>query len=145
MIQKGELGQILSVEAQMSRWDQPGLRQWLGNFKGGMMFYLGCHLIDLVVQIQGFPKNIIPLNTRTGIDGVDTEDLGMAVLQYENGVSLVRMGGVEIGGFDRRQLVICGSKSTLEIRPLEAPAKNRQYSCLPKDRWDSLSVAAPAA
>ena len=30
------------------------------------------------------------------------------------------MGGVEIGGFERRQLVICGSKSTIELRPLEA-------------------------
>ena len=30
------------------------------------------------------------------------------------------MGGTEIGGSARRQLVICGSKGTLEIRPLEA-------------------------
>ena len=121
-----EFGSVYSVEAHMSRLDDKACRQWFESFKGGMMFYLGCHLIDIVVQIQGFPKNIIPLNTRTGIDGVDTEDLGMAVLQYENGVSLVRMGGAEIGGFDRRQLVICGSKSTLEIRPLEV--------CVPKSK-----------
>ncbi|MBQ8882006.1 MAG: Gfo/Idh/MocA family oxidoreductase, partial [Clostridia bacterium] len=114
-----EFGTVYSVEAHMSRFDDMACRQWFDSFKGGMMFYLGCHLIDLVVQIQGFPKNIIPLNTRTGINGVNTEDLGFAVLQYENGVSVVRMGGAEVGGFDRRQLVICGSKSTLEIRPLE--------------------------
>lgn len=114
-----EFGSVYSVEAHMSRFDDKACRQWFESFKGGMMFYLGCHLIDLVVQIQGLPKNIIPLNTRTGIDGVDTEDLGFAVLQYENGVSLVRMGGAEIGGFERRQLVICGSKGTLEIKPLE--------------------------
>ena len=84
------------------------------------MFYLGCHLIDLVVQIQGVPKNIIPLNTVTGIDEVNAEDFGFAVLQYDNAISVVRVGGTEVGGFDRRQLVICGSKGTLEIRPLEA-------------------------
>ena len=121
-----EFGSVYSVEAHMSRFDDKACRQWFESFKGGMMFYLGCHLIDLVIQIQGFPKNIIPLNTRTGIDGVDTEDLGFAVLQYENGVSVVRMGGAEIGGFDRRQLVICGSKGTLEIKPLEA--------CIPESK-----------
>jgi predicted dehydrogenase len=114
-----EFGHIYAVEALMGRLDDCTERAWLKTFQGGMMFYLGCHLIDLVVQIQGLPKNIIPLNTRTGIDGVDTEDLGFAVLQYENGVSVVRMGGAEIGGFERRQLVICGSKGTLEIKPLE--------------------------
>ena len=61
----------------------------------------------------------IPLNTKTGIDGVNTEDLGFAILQYENGISVIRMGGAEVGGFERRQLVICGSKGTLEIKPLE--------------------------
>ena len=115
----GEFGSIYSVEAHMSRFDDKAAREWFGSFKGGMMFYLGCHLIDLVLQIQGMPKNIIPLNTATGIDGVYTEDLGFAVLQYDNAISVVRMGGTEIGGSGRRQLVICGSKGTLEIRPLE--------------------------
>ena len=138
----GELGEIYSVEAHMSRLDDKTTREWFESFKGGMMFYLGCHLIDLVVQTQGFPKNVIPLNTRTGIDGVNTEDLGFAVLQYENGISVVRMGGAEIGGFERRQLVICGSKSTLEIRPLEAtiPASvyGKEYMMLTKQRECAL-------
>ena len=121
--QEGEFGSIYSVEAHMSRLDGKAGREWFGTFKGGMMFYLGCHLIDLVLQIQGMPEKIIPLNTATGIDGVNTEDLGFAVLKYPNAVSVVRMGGTEIGGPDRRQLVICGSKGTVEIRPLEGSAK----------------------
>ena len=133
---------MYSVEAHMSRLDAKETREWFGSFRGGMMFYLGCHLIDLVVQIQGFPKNIIPLNTRTGIDGVNTEDLGFAVLQYENGISVVRMGGTEIGGFERRQLVICGSKSTLEIRPLEETIPEsecgREYMMIAKQRECTL-------
>ncbi len=93
------------------------------------MFYLGCHLVDLVLQIQGVPEQVIPLNTATGLDGVETEDLGFAVLRYPNGISMVRMGGTEVGGFNRRQLVICGSKRTAEIKPLEDSVKNadRQY------------------
>ena len=56
----------------------------------------------------------------TGIDGVQTEDLGFAVLQYPNAVSVVRMGGTEVGGFSRRNLVVCGSERTVEICPMEA-------------------------
>lgn len=115
----GEFGTVFSVEAHMSRLDNPACREWLRSFTGGMMFYLGCHLIDLVVQIQGFPENSIPLNASTGINGIHTEDLGVAVFQYKNGSSIVRMGSTEVGGLQRRQLVICGSEATLEIRPLE--------------------------
>lgn len=116
---EGKLGDIYSVEAHMSRLDDNECREWFGSFKGGMMFYLGCHLVDLVLQLQGLPEEVIPFNTVTGIDGINTEDLGFAVLKYPHAVSVIRMGGAEVGGFGRRQLVICGSKETLEIRPLE--------------------------
>ena len=119
-----EFGTVYSVEAHMSRLDDNEAREWFGSFKGGMMFYLGCHLVDLVMQIQGVPEQVIPLNTATGIEGINTEDLGFAVLRYKNGISVIRMGGTEIGGFNRRQLVICGSKRTSEIKPLEDGAKN---------------------
>ncbi len=115
----GELGHIYSVEAHMSRHDGRATREWFSTFKGGMMFYLGCHLVDLVMQIQGVPEQVIPYNTVTGIDGVDSEDFAFAVLKYPNATSLIRVGGTEIGGFDRRQFVICGEKGTIEIRPLE--------------------------
>jgi len=128
-VKAGEFGTVYSVEAHMSRLDNKKAREWFGSFQGGMMFYLGCHLVDLVMQIQGVPEQVIPLNTATGLDGVDTEDLGFAVLRYPNGISMVRMGGAEVGGFNRRQLVICGSKRTAEIKPLENLVKNadRQY------------------
>ena len=118
-VRAGEFGSIFSVEAHMSRCDALSTREWFGSFKGGMMFFLGCHLIDLVMQIQGAPANVIPLSASSGLDGVNTEDIGFAVLKYPNGVSVVRASGTEIGGFNRRELVICGSKGTLVVRPLE--------------------------
>lgn len=120
----GELGDIYSVEAHMSRLDDSKCREWLGSFKGGMMFYLGCHLVDLVLQLQGLPNEVVPFNTATGIDGINTEDLGFAVLKYPHAVSVIRVGGTEIGGGNRRQLVICGSRETLEIRPLECGVRS---------------------
>jgi len=122
----GELGTVYCTEAHMSRYEKKEKRAWLADFRGGMMFYLGCHLIDLVLQIQGMPERVIPCHTATGIDGVESEDMTLAVLQYPRGVSMIRVAAVEVGGFARRQLVICGSKRTLEIKPLErlAPVLN---------------------
>ena len=118
-VKSGELGDIISVEAQMNCYHPVKVRQWLKTFPGGMMFFLGCHLIDLILQMKGQPDRIIPLNKKTGTDGVDSEDFGMAVFEYKDGVSFVKTVGSEIGGYARRQLVVTGTKKTIELKPLE--------------------------
>ena len=118
-VRNGDLGDITSVEAQMNVSHAKEFRQWYENFKGGVMFFLGCHLIDLVLLINGIPNDIIPLNCSTGKLEVNTEDFGMAVFKYKNGVSLVKVNATEIDGFKRRQLVVSGTKGTVEIKPLE--------------------------
>jgi len=127
-IKRGELGRIYSVEAHMSCKHTKEVREWLENFPGGMLFFLGCHLIDIVYQIQGEPEEIIPLSCSTGIDGVGTKDLGMAVFKYPNGVSFVKTSDNELGGVLRRQIVICGEKGTIEIKPVEVAVPNGQYA-----------------
>lgn len=127
-IKNGELGEIISVEAQMSCPHTPTVRQWLQDFPGGMMFFLGCHLVDLVLQIKGSPDKIVPFNKCTGLDGVTSTDYGMAVFEYNNGVSFIKTNAFEIGGFIRRQLVVTGTKSTVEIKPFEVCLTDGQYT-----------------
>ena len=115
----GELGEIISVEAQMNCLHQPAKRDWLKKYKGGMMFFLGCHLVDLIMQLQGDPLEIVPMNMSTGLDGARGEDFGMALFRYERGWSLAKTSAVELGGFMRRQLVVSGTKATVEINPIE--------------------------
>jgi predicted dehydrogenase len=138
VVNSGEIGEIISVEAQMNCHHNAEKRQWLSSFPGGMMFFLGCHLIDLIYQIQGEPDEVIPLSTSTGIDGLDSEDLGMAVFKYKDGVSFAKACDDERGGYSRRQLVICGEKGTIEIRPLEMVYKNSgQYTVSRENYSDS--------
>jgi len=119
IVRSGKLGTIYSVEAHMDCEHKPSKRQWLGQYQGGMMFFLGCHLVDLIVQVMGIPEEVVPFNTRICTDGVDSEDMGMAVFKYKNGLAFAKTSAAEPGGFMRRQLVICGNKGTIEIRPLE--------------------------
>ena len=102
------------------------MRAWLSAFPGGMTFFLGCHLIDLVYRLQGEPREVIPLNAKTGFDGIDAYDFGMAAFRYENGVSFIKAADTEVGGFLRRQLVVTGEKGSIELCPLE------YYPSLPK-------------
>ena len=127
-IKKGELGEIYSVEAHMDCRHPINVREWLGNFPGGMLFFLGCHLIDLIYRIQGMPEEIIPLSCPTHIDGLDSKDYGMVVYKYKNGISFAKTCASEVGGFLRRQLVICGEKGTIELKPLEVLAEGGQYT-----------------
>ena len=118
-VREGKLGEIYGVEAQMNCYHPKATREWLATLPGGMMFYLGCHLVDLVLLMQGVPTRILPSNKHTLTDGVDSADHSMAVLEYPHGTSFVKTTAVEWGGFQRRQLVVSGSKGTVELKPLE--------------------------
>ena len=118
-VKAGEFGDILSVEAQMNCLSSLPYREMLNAMPGGQMFFLGCHLVDMILQIQGQPERIIPLNRKTRTDGVDAWDFGMAAFCYPTGVSFAKTCACEIGGFGRRQLVVVGTEKTVELKPLE--------------------------
>lgn len=118
-VKNGELGKIICVEAHMDCSHPANVREWLSNFKGGMMFFLGCHLVDLIYSIQGEPDEVIPLNTCSKMGIEKGEDTGFALFKYGEQYSFAKTSAIEQGGFIRRQLVVNGEKETVEIRPLE--------------------------
>lgn len=120
-INNGDLGEIYQVTAIMNTGHPPAKREWLKGFDGGIMFFLGCHMVDLVYRLQGLPDQIHPFLKSTGADGVNTTDFALSLFEYPNGISTVEATSVEVNGYGRRQLVICGTKGTYEIEPLEAP------------------------
>ncbi len=127
-IADGKLGEIISVEAQMNCIHGIRKRNWLGNFPGGMLFFLGCHMVDLVYSIMGEPEELLPLSCSSGMDGTTAEDFGIAVFKYKNGVSLAKSTAIERGGFERRQLVVVGTEGTVELKPFEWLASPEECS-----------------
>ena len=119
-VRRGELGEIVSVEANMDCHHKKEVRDWLRAFDGGVTFFLGCHLIDLVLLLQGEPRGILPLNKCSGIEGARGEDFGMAVLEYPRGYSVIKACTLEYGGYMRRRLTVTGTKGSIELAPLEA-------------------------
>ncbi len=148
-IEEGRLGEIYAVEAHMNCLHPVEKRMWLKDFPGGMLFFLGCHLIDLIYRIMGEPTEVLPLSQSTGVDGVTTDDYGMAVLKYPTGVSFAKTCDCEVGGFMRRQLVVCGSKGTVQLWPIEGYNADGMYTdvreCIGNVAWtDSGTVTRVA-
>jgi len=120
-IRRGDIGEIYSVNAEMSTFHSPTYKKWLTNFGGGIMYILGSHLVDLIVYMLGEPKRIVSFLKHTGLDGIDFEDNNLAVLEYDKALARIYVSSVEVNGWGRRQLVVAGSRGTVNICPIERP------------------------
>lgn len=118
-IKNGDLGEIYSINAEMSTFHSPAYKKWLTNFKGGILYILGSHLVDLIVYILGEPERITTFLKHTGLDGIDFEDNNLAVLEYEKALARVFVSSVEVNGWGRRSFMVSGSRGTVEIKPIE--------------------------
>lgn len=118
--QKGWLGDIFEVQAGMSH-DYGGeeYQQYLSNFKGGIMFNLGCHLIDFVVSLLGRPEDVFSsLKSAPGYaDNIKNNCL--CVLEYPHATVTLRACSKEVNGLGKRCLKVCGTKGSIELSPLE--------------------------
>jgi predicted dehydrogenase len=119
---QGWLGEIFEVHAVMSRYDgdNPDYRRWLSGFQGGVMYIFGGHLIDLVISLLGRPQKVTPYQRKTRDDNL--YDNGFAVMEYPRATASIRCTVTEIDGMKHRRLIVCGTKGSVEICPLEAPA-----------------------
>lgn len=118
-IKNGDLGEIYSINAEMSTFHGAEYKKWLSQFQGGIMYILGSHLVDLIVYILGEPQKITSFLHHTGLDDVDCADNNLAVLEYEKALARIFVSSVEVNGWGRRQLMVSGSKGTINIVPLE--------------------------
>ena len=117
-VREGWLGHIFEVHAVMSITHDVGYRKYLAQYRGGSMFIFGCHLIDLAVRMLGKPDRVTPY-LRQIRDDVKVFDNGLVVLEYPRTTVTIRTASLEVDGYRRRQLVVCGDEGTVDIRPLE--------------------------
>ncbi len=118
LLKDGTLGEVFSVDASMSKLLAAGERTNLLPYRGGAMFELGCHVLDAVITVLGKPTKVTPFGRASGSDGL--LDNQLAVLEYPKATATVRSALIEVEGGARRQFVVCGTKGTFDIRPLES-------------------------
>jgi predicted dehydrogenase len=117
---EGWLGEVFEVHSVMSKVVPPRDRLPLAEYPGGMMFELGCHIIDQVLSVLGKPTAVraFPRQTLSGDKLVDNM---LAVFEYPRATATVRATALEVDGGERRHLTVCGTRGTFHIQPLDNP------------------------
>lgn len=131
-LERGELGEVHSINAEMSACDPVTYKDWLNTFPGGGMYIFGSHMLDLVIRILGKPEKVHTFYKKSMLDGVELADNCLAVLEYPRALARIYNSEVEVNGYGRRQFVVCGSKGTANIMPMENPCRMT---------WSDLEIA----
>lgn len=121
-LQQGWLGEIFEVHAVMSKVVEPSARRELAEYPGGILFELGCHVLDLVVGVLGEPLEVTGFAQHASPLADGLVDNMLAVLRYPRALATIKSSAQEVEGFQRRQLTVCGSEGTFHIQPLDNPA-----------------------
>ena len=91
IVKENWLGDIFEVEADMNHsYGGEPYQEYLGRFKGGIMFNLGCHLIDFVVAMMGAPEHIMPFLKSTPDVSPAIKNNCMTVLEYPYATVILR-------------------------------------------------------
>jgi predicted dehydrogenase len=130
---EGWLGDLFEVHTVMSKVVADSERDKLAQFPGGIMFELGCHVIDLVIGTLGKPDRVQSVSRHASAREDKLVDNMLAVLEYKNAIATVKSSAIEVDGGSRRHFVVCGRNGTFHIQPLDAP--NVVYS-LDRDRGE---------
>jgi predicted dehydrogenase len=120
-LKRGWLGEPFEAHTVMSKVIAPPARKRLAEFPGGMMFELGCHIIDLVVKVLGKPAKVTPVIQHASAIKDTLKDNMLAVAEYPRAIATIKSSAMEVEGFARRQFTLCGTEGTFHIQPLDRP------------------------
>ena len=117
-VKEGWLGRITEIDSAMGKLADPATRTQLQTQPGGVMFEIGCHLIDIIVSLLGRPERVESFGSPSPADGLFDNQL--AVLTYPGATACVRTNFVDPFGGPRRRFNVTGTEGTFEILPLES-------------------------
>jgi predicted dehydrogenase len=120
-LKKGWLGEPFEVHTVMSKVVPASSRKSLADYPGGIMFELGCHILDLAVGVLGNPGSVQSVRQHAANIDDSLVDNMLATLTYPKAIATVKSSAMEVEGFARRHFVVCGTEGTFHIEPLDRP------------------------
>jgi predicted dehydrogenase len=133
-VERGWLGELFEVHTVMGKVVPPADRLKLAEYPGGIMFELGCHVLDTVVKLLGKPQSVSAFGRHVAPVDDSLQDNMVAVLAYEKAIATIKAHAAEIDGGERRHLVVCGTEGTFHIQTLDNP-KARVTLSQARDAW----------
>jgi predicted dehydrogenase len=121
LVERGLLGEVFEVHTVMSKVVSDENRKMLAEYSGGIMFELGCHVLDTVIKLMGAPTRVTNFHQRSRPEHDLLVDNMLSVLEYPQATASIRSSALEVEGFARRHLTVCGTEGTFHIQPLDNP------------------------
>ena len=118
-VREGWLGEVVSVEADMYHdYGSPGYNAYIASFKGGLMYNLGCHLIDFILPMMpGLPARAHVVRLPAPGDPAQAGTNCVSVLEWPRATATVRTA--RHAACARRWLRIQGTKGAIDLCPIE--------------------------
>jgi len=114
------IGDVFELEADMNHcYGGEAYQEYIGRFAGGIMYNLGCHLIDFVVSALGRPENITPFLKSAPGYPASIRNNCTAVLEYPHAVVTLRSCSKDAADTDGRRMKIVGTNGSISFNPLE--------------------------
>ena len=114
---KGWLGRVYLFRASIDKPIPPQERRELAAFRGGMMFELGCHLIDRAVDLLGRPHKVTGILRHDSPLDDTLADNTWAILEYERALAEIRVSAFQPHGDQYRQIEILGTNGRAVVQP----------------------------
>ena len=121
-VRNGVFGEVYGIEADMDHgYGDDNYRRYLGTFQGGILYNLGCHLVDFFVSMLGEPSSARPPVIRDAPGSApDSRDNCLGVLEWDAGaIGVVRSCDRNKACFPSRRLRISGTNGSAELCPIE--------------------------
>lgn len=120
-VKEGWLGEVISVEADMNHsYGDLQYQDYLGTFKAGILYNLGCHIVDLIMPMMpGLPTRATPfLHTAPGDrDGI--ANTCVSVLEWPHATATIHASSRARKAQPMRRLRVLGTKGWIEVCPIE--------------------------
>jgi predicted dehydrogenase len=114
---KGWLGDVYSFRARIDKPIPPKERRELAAFRGGMMFELGCHLIDRATDLLGKPTRVTGYLWSNAAADDDLADNTLAILEYPQAIAEISVAAMHPHGNSYRTVEITGTNGSATVRP----------------------------
>jgi len=120
-VAKGGLGEVTFIEADMNHdYQLAEYPAYISTFKGGILYNLGCHLVDMVLPMaRGRFLSASPFVGDAPGDPPGARTRASAILRFEGTEALIRCSSHMPGGHVCRRFRIDGSNGTIDLCPIE--------------------------
>jgi len=118
LLHHGWLGEVFEVTAVIGKRCTPEERTRFAEFPGGIMFEIGCHMLDLAMSVLGAPEEVVSMTQQLSA-GDHLTDHVVTLLRYPRAIANVRINALEVDGGLQRRFVVSGTEGTFHIQPMD--------------------------